>query len=1634
MSSASGLWPRSKALLASASLLLGLLLLSSSILPFQPLFASDDGKNEPPIARAGPNQTVEEGSPVILDGSGSRDRDRDALSYAWVQLKGKPVELSDPASVSPTFSAPSVKEQVSLLFQLTVSDGYESSSDTVRITVISSESADSYGDQENRPPVANAGEDLTVGSGQPHVTLNGSSSFDPDGDTLSYLWTQTDGPVVEVEDPNAMVTRFPLPADRNVTLTFELSVSDGSQDGSSTDLIIITILADQESSDDQIDLTGNDQASGTSSANSAENALVAEDVATAEVRGTAYQDNDFDGLRDDSEPGLEGVGIRLFGSGSIEHLIDLDDDPGPFVVHPETGKIYMIPHRRSVPTDESLSILNPTDQDHVTRIPIGETTRSAIAINPASNLVYVSSERANRIFVIDATGDELVEKVRIKRPVAIEVDEESNLIYVLSRPDSDDPSVLVLNGTTNEIQRTISASSDVASIALDKNSDTLYLVETGGFQSTVIAFELATGKSEEVTVDGILAQGFRINPDTHMIYGIATNATDVNERFLVAIQSGVEPSINATVQLQNVASELDVLPKYDLVFLVGQAGLTVIDGTSATIVGTVLTPERSSFIDIDPNSGRVYVASSGNPQDDPPIPSIGVLNDAVIRRALTASDGSFSFTALERGSYILTEVIPPGLVLSQPSNQSYILELAEGDVFVNMDFGNAPEEKLGSLTVRAADASGTSLTGIPIQVISDSAEPRLGRTPVTFSLPPGEYTVVANDTGSTFFSEWSDGFTGRARSVAIVSGEELQLGALYAKINSTEAVTVRVIATLPDGRPLDGVVKTMIFTDNNIRNILNRGVTPKDYQLTEGDVYHIFAINSGNFVFSHWFDPVTGNETSRELQFTASEGLTLNSVYEQSNSTIVTIPIKSKLTDGTELTGMFNKIEGIRFNETGHESLLDQGFTPNEYQVEKDGSYAVSAGDFDGYVIDHWEATGGPNAKRIVFSDKYSFSPRFDDNAVDSLTAVYRIVPDEKFASVPVENLTARVDTFDSEIVVEFAEIHNTGNLTAAETDILSDFDLFDGVTTVQGNTSSARATLNATVLGGDLSEENRYSTLGPVLRINDAYLTVEGETEVTLSYDPAKILGSPRILHFDGTGWQDVTTGVDTVANTVTGKLTTLSPITVGEEIDAGGGSPDELGYSTSVKRGDSVLSPSLGRSGDILLEFESIDSNGTLNVRPKPIDDDAVLSELIESGYITPDSKFGIGGVKILVESDINSAIGTLFDIRTRFDYSGFIEVTIPYDTDLLPKNMSESEIVFLHHTGSKWEQVHATVDPAKNTITALLRSLSPVVAAITLESESPPPSGGGGGSAKAASPLQPNVPESPASSVYLQGGYNISSQIVFEESQNGKLEFSLQEVLSPGNITVTRLNSSELVHLFDGSISMQSVTLEGTNFTAVESTYNVTVGSSLVTSGTVEFTVPYNMSTNGSLEGVSESDVRLIYYNGSLWHDSTVSLNTTADTVTGRMQYLGSPFLLTAAIVHDKTYGPAYFEENPLARTSIESVELLVDSSLCEETPSGQYDCPVGLAGEFRNAQRANQSYVIIIQTTDESGVAQSIELREGSIEKAHSLKINMTWSIAHTETSPRYHVKILVLDSLLGVNMIAQPRELDFDFQK
>ena len=92
---------------------------------------------------------------------------------------------------------------------------------------------------DNGRPVADAGEDRTVDAGT-RVVLDGSGSFDPDGDSLNYEWTQiSDGVPVVLGDRNSPHPEFI--ADEGGVYEFDLVVTDSLGFISDPDTVSISV-------------------------------------------------------------------------------------------------------------------------------------------------------------------------------------------------------------------------------------------------------------------------------------------------------------------------------------------------------------------------------------------------------------------------------------------------------------------------------------------------------------------------------------------------------------------------------------------------------------------------------------------------------------------------------------------------------------------------------------------------------------------------------------------------------------------------------------------------------------------------------------------------------------------------------------------------------------------------------------------------------------------------------------------------------------------------------------------------------------------------------------------------------------------------------------------------------------------------------------------------------------------------------------------------------------------------------------------------------------------------------------------------------------------------------------------------
>jgi hypothetical protein len=190
--------------------------------------------NSPPVADAGPDQSVAKNVQVKLIGSGT-DPDNDNIRYSWAQKSGMNVELYERATFSVYFFTPSVMpDSEELVFELTVTDSYgNSDTDDVVVTVNS----------VNLPPRAFAGPDRKI-IGDSDVTVVGTGT-DPENAPLTYSWKQISGETVSFDNTDASIS-FNAPSvvsGESKRLVFQLTVTD-SVNQSASDQVILIVVAE----------------------------------------------------------------------------------------------------------------------------------------------------------------------------------------------------------------------------------------------------------------------------------------------------------------------------------------------------------------------------------------------------------------------------------------------------------------------------------------------------------------------------------------------------------------------------------------------------------------------------------------------------------------------------------------------------------------------------------------------------------------------------------------------------------------------------------------------------------------------------------------------------------------------------------------------------------------------------------------------------------------------------------------------------------------------------------------------------------------------------------------------------------------------------------------------------------------------------------------------------------------------------------------------------------------------------------------------------------------------------------------------------------------------------------------------
>ncbi len=248
-----------------------------------------------------------------------------------------------------------------------------------------------------------------------------------------------------------------------------------------------------------------------------------------------------------------------------------------------------------------------------------------IAVNPSSNLIYVSSKNDENVIVIDGLTNEVADIIKVNGlPQSITVNPVTNRIYVISYPQSEklkisastqisDPFedvVNVINGSTNKVVDDFKVGFDPVEIAVNPITNLIYVNE---FENM---YRVIDGNTHEVVgnINNVIHIG--INPDANKIY--------VSDHNQVKALDGATNQVVANIDLKddhNVSSKIiGVNPATNLIYTpVGfhkdnnlETNVRVIDGWTNEVIYLIPLNGWFNAIEINPTTNHIYLSDITN--------------------------------------------------------------------------------------------------------------------------------------------------------------------------------------------------------------------------------------------------------------------------------------------------------------------------------------------------------------------------------------------------------------------------------------------------------------------------------------------------------------------------------------------------------------------------------------------------------------------------------------------------------------------------------------------------------------------------------------------------------------------------------------------------------------------------------------------------------------------------------------------------------------------------------------------------------------------------------------------------------------------------------------------------------------
>jgi len=270
-------------------------------------------------------------------------------------------------------------------------------------------------------------------------------------------------------------------------------------------------------------------------------------------------------------------------------------NPTAVAVNPATNLIYVL----NV-DDQNVTVIDGAMNRDVTWVPVGSDPH-AIAVNPATNKIYVTNTGDSTVTVIDGSTNVPVTIPAGDEPWGIAIDSTRNRIYVTN--DMGQGTVTAIDGATNLIT-TIPARSDPGNLVVNPVTNKIYVCNEG--ENTVTLIDGATLTNLGPILVGHEPTVIAINTVTNRIY------VDNYDDATVSVIDGNLNQTIATLSFSTFPEALAVNQVTNRLYVATDDNNVSIYGGNNQLLGTIFTAHYPYAMLVNPVTNKIYVAASSN--------------------------------------------------------------------------------------------------------------------------------------------------------------------------------------------------------------------------------------------------------------------------------------------------------------------------------------------------------------------------------------------------------------------------------------------------------------------------------------------------------------------------------------------------------------------------------------------------------------------------------------------------------------------------------------------------------------------------------------------------------------------------------------------------------------------------------------------------------------------------------------------------------------------------------------------------------------------------------------------------------------------------------------------------------------